>query len=111
MRTHLDDAYEDATLDLKVDVKNFGEQTPGEHQIEAMLYDADQEPVLDTPVTMNVNFNGKHEVTLKADQLVDNPDKWSAEDPNLYTLVLSLTNKSGHLIEAVSTELDSVNSK
>lgn len=105
VRTHLDDAYEDATLDLKVDVKNFGEQTPGEHQVEAMLYDADQEPVLDTPVTMNVNFNGKHEVTLKADQLVDNPDKWSAEDPNLYTLVLSLTNKSGHLIEAVSTRV------
>lgn len=34
-----------------------------------------------------------------------NPELWSAEHPNLYTLVLSLTDENGQLVEAKSTRI------
>ena len=36
---------------------------------------------------------------------VENPKKWSAEHPNLYTVVLSLKDKNGNLVEARSARI------
>ncbi|CQR47249.1 Beta-galactosidase [Paraliobacillus sp. PM-2] len=103
--TDLDEAYKDATLGVEVDVTNYATSNAEDHTVEAMLYDEGENPVLDDPITMDATFDGKQEVTVTKDQLVQDPLKWSAEKPNLYTLVLSLKDASGELIETESTRV------
>jgi beta-galactosidase len=98
--TDLDNEYKDADLSVKVNVKNENASNVGDHQVEAMLYDAQEQPVFETPLVMSAAPGGSAEVQVSASRLVSNPLKWSAEDPNLYTLVLSLKDPSGNTIEA-----------
>ncbi len=76
------------------------------------LYDANnmaifkeplQRPVIDLinesyPRLDNVRF-GFFQETIK------NPKKWSSEEPNLYTMVISIKNKNGNVTEAKSLSL------
>ena len=39
------------------------------------------------------------------EQTIENPLKWTAETPHLYTLVLSLTDAEGNLVEARSAKV------
>ncbi|MHA0856130.1 glycoside hydrolase family 2 TIM barrel-domain containing protein [Paenibacillus sp. CMAA1364] len=104
--TDLDSEYKDATLNLSVDVHNYvTDADPGAHQVEAMLYDANDQQVFTQPVVMNVDVNGHSEVQVSGSKLVVNPLKWSAEDPNLYTLVFSLKDAGGSVIEAAGTRV------
>ncbi len=103
--TDLDDQYQDATLGVEVDVTNYWESAAETHQVEAMLYDQEQNSVLNEPITLDAAFDGEHEVTIKEEQLIQDPLKWSAEKPHLYTLVLSLKDDTGALIETESTRV------
>ncbi|MBP1962960.1 glycoside hydrolase family 2 TIM barrel-domain containing protein [Paenibacillus aceris] len=104
--TDLDSSYQDAALNLKVNVKNYNnDTTPANHTVEAMLFDANNQPVFNEPVKMETAFGGNSEVQVSSSKLVANPKKWSAEDPNLYTLVLSLEDSSGKLIETAGTRV------
>ncbi|MBA2939781.1 NPCBM/NEW2 domain-containing protein [Paenibacillus sp. CGMCC 1.16610] len=104
--TNLDSSYQDAELNLKVNVKNYiNGTTPANHTVEAMLYDGNNQPVFNEPVKMETAFGANSEVQVNASKLVANPKKWSAEDPNLYTLVLSLKDSSGKLIETAGTRI------
>jgi beta-galactosidase len=98
--TDLDADYEDATLEVKVNVKNDGASIPEGYTVEAMLFDAKEQPVLDSPMAMEANLGSLPELQVGASRLITNPLKWSAEDPNLYTIVLSLKDSSGNVIEA-----------
>ncbi|WP_246055135.1 glycoside hydrolase family 2 TIM barrel-domain containing protein [Pseudalkalibacillus caeni] len=103
--TDLDESYEDATLATEVKVTNNGSKTKGKYAVEGTLYDADQKKVNKDPIEMKVDFNGKSDVTINQEQLFEKPLKWSAEDPNLYTLVLALKNSKGKIVETVSTKV------
>ncbi|AIQ34883.1 beta-galactosidase [Paenibacillus sp. FSL R5-0345] len=104
--TDLDAQYKDASLNVKVDVRNLIDTAPGSHTIEAMLYDANEQPVFQEPITMDAKVNGKSEMEISGSKQVTNPLKWSAEAPtNLYTLVFSLKDSSGRVIEAAGTKV------
>lgn len=73
------------------------------HTIEAQLYDASGKPVFKKPqsVTINNSYSAQYyEGTIKA--AVKNPLLWSAEQPNLYTLVVTLKDPAGKEIEVSS---------
>jgi beta-galactosidase len=98
----LDQSYTNGVFSLEVDVKNhLGLKNKG--QLVATLIDRAGKEVYtkkqawsaDGGQTINVLFN----TTLK------NPFKWSAETPNLYTLILSLNDDQGKLIEATSCKV------
>ncbi|WP_314586960.1 glycoside hydrolase family 2 TIM barrel-domain containing protein [Paenibacillus terrigena] len=104
--TDLDADYKDADLQLKVNVKKDGASTSEEkHTVEAMLYDAGNQPVLTEPIVMKADLNGQAEVQVSSSKLVANPLKWSAETPNLYTLVFSLNDATGRVIETAGTRV------
>ncbi|MCJ8012666.1 NPCBM/NEW2 domain-containing protein [Paenibacillus sp. KQZ6P-2] len=104
--TDFDSSYQDSSLNLKVNVRNYlNGTTPQRHTVEAMLYDANKHPVFTEPVKMDVNFTGNDEVQVSSSTMVANPLKWSAEDPNLYTLVFSLKDSSGNVIETAGTRV------
>lgn len=80
----LDDTYENGVLDLELTLRNTGE-TKDCTIIASLVYDEHTEKIATERVTAEhgttvINFN----------YLKENVLKWSAEEPNLYTLVLSV---------------------
>ncbi|MDM5199434.1 glycoside hydrolase family 2 TIM barrel-domain containing protein [Fictibacillus enclensis] len=105
VETDLDENYKNARLKVKARMKNSTEKAANNQTIEAMLYDNKDKPVLKTPAKTNISAEGNSEAEVSIQQPVKNPKKWSAEDPNLYTLVLSLKDSKGRLIETQSTKV------
>jgi beta-galactosidase len=97
--TDLDSEYKDAELYVKVNVKNYYDEDASTYKVEAMLYDSQNKPVFEEPIVMDINFVDKKEVVVEKKKFIPNPLKWSAEFPNLYTLVLTLKDSTGKPIE------------
>lgn len=103
--TDLDDNYENANLNLKLNVNNYYENFFGYVTIEAMLYDIKNKPVLDKAILSEAYFDGNEFCEVQISKFIKNPLKWSAEYPNLYTLVFCLKDKDGKLIEIESCKV------
>ncbi|HLR61593.1 MAG TPA: glycoside hydrolase family 2 TIM barrel-domain containing protein [Lentibacillus sp.] len=103
--TDLDDSFEDATLNVNVDVSKYSDKQVNGQTVELDLYDQDSNSVLQSPIKGDVAFDGKNQVSIKKDKLIENPKKWSAEHPNLYTLVAVLKDQNGKTIETTSTRV------
>ena len=90
IKTDLDDQYRNATVEIDAKVKNFGTKALNATQISAILYDGKNEVKTasangDVPV-----LQPGEEKSIKLTFHVDNPEKWTAETPRLYTTVLTL---------------------
>ncbi len=101
VKCDLDDDYRDATLSVTAKVRNFGgEPAPG-HTVEAELLLGGQKapsgPALMTGATGAIAPGSEAVVEMQAP--VENPDKWSAEKPNLYVLLLTLRDSAGNVVE------------
>ncbi len=93
--TDLDENYENANLKLSVDVANASTSAVDGYQIDARLYDSEGNMfvngiTLDMGEIPGANGNTDGKATKTAEKAVTAPKLWSAETPNLYTLVLSL---------------------
>lgn len=93
VQTKLDAVYQDATLNVKLTIG--GGATKGA-KVDLVLLDARQQPVFDEPISQAVS--GEF-VELKVP--VKNPLKWTAETPHLYTLLVTLRDEKGGVIEVV----------
>ncbi len=100
VRTELDAEYQDAVLKTRIILKNHGEQTADNYRVELRLLDADLQPVVDSPGS-DVNVPGDGEAVLDLETPVENPEKWSAEHPYLYSLLITLKDADGRVIEVV----------
>jgi beta-galactosidase len=112
VQTDLDDSYTDATLKIRPRITNYTDQNIEGWTVEAQLYDPNEEPVLTEPLTrtvssiINEQYPQRDNVKFALlEQKISNPKKWSAEFPNLYTLVLSLNDADGKTIEAESCRI------
>jgi len=108
VRTDFDEAYRDATLSIRPRLRAFGGASAEGWSVEAQLYDAEGRAVLDTAPTrdaraiLNLNSATRWGV-LEAK--VAAPRQWSAETPYLYTLVLSLKDAGGNVVETESARV------
>jgi beta-galactosidase len=120
VRTDLDADYRDATLQIKPELaaKNL---SLSNWTVRAQLFDANGKPVLtnelshDAAEILNPDFSAK----ILDDRMpqrgepkfawlearIKNPAKWTAETPNLYTLVLTLNDETGNVIEADRSQI------
>lgn len=105
VRTQLDEHYRDAELVVDAKLLDYYGADTVNVTVEAMLYDAARQPALAEPLTVSVARIGERLKEVQLGASLSNPLKWSAEQPNLYTLVLSLKNESGELLEAVSCKV------
>lgn len=85
----LDAAYKDGKLDIVANV------TRGGGSVELELKDMNGAPVS----KKEVRPDGKGNIRTLIE--VSNPAKWSAEEPNLYTLTLTLKNAAGKVLEVI----------
>ena len=90
--TDLDDIYTDADLNVDVDVRNLSAEDVSGWSVEGNLYDSEGKLVTTTPLTGTVTSfdSGTKEAKVSLTQHITDPEKWSAEKPNLYNLVLEL---------------------
>lgn len=106
VQTDLDHDYKDAELKINVKISNYQKfYNNGDVVFEALLYDKNQQMILDKPLTKEIEIKNKENVEFNISSFVKNPLKWSAEKPNLYTLVLCLKNDDGTVIEYESCKI------
>jgi len=97
VKTDLDKNYKDATLEISAKIKNFDEKTAKAQTLTATLYDKDGTEIAKGSV-IGTKLNAKQEEVLNVKFQVSNPLKWTAETPNLYTIVL--TNSEGEILSS-----------
>lgn len=102
-RTHLDAAYRDARLAVGMKVRNAAASTE-RFSLEMKLFDA-RGAAVGAPVVAEGSAPTGGEVSLDLEKAVANPLKWSAEEPNLYTLVLTLRDSRGRVLESIPWRL------
>jgi len=121
-QTYIENVYTEATLsdDFKdgklaifakinetVDASSQGNKgDEAFFNLEAQLFDADGTAVLDSPISgkiSNIFIESHGVITVKAD--IPNIKTWSAEKPNLYTLLVSLKKDNGELLECTAFKL------
>jgi beta-galactosidase len=87
VETDLDAQYRDATVEVTAKVKNYKPDAGIEQIVTARLFDSRRGPVAEASGRIGKFAPAQEQViTLKIP--VTNPSKWTAETPNLYTLVL-----------------------
>ncbi|HEX9187521.1 MAG TPA: glycoside hydrolase family 2 TIM barrel-domain containing protein, partial [Vicinamibacteria bacterium] len=112
VRTDLDAAYRDATLLVRPRLRAHDGASAEGFSVVAQLYDAERRPVLAKPLEKEAkailhetypqrgtNPFGLLEATVEAPRL------WSAETPHLYTLVLTLEDPKGAVVQATSARV------
>lgn len=97
--TPFDNEYRNATLKLRVNVRNLTTK-PEIAAVEAKLLDAAGKTVF-TPILKKIEIGQRDEAGIEFDKFVTNPKQWSAEVPNLYKLLLTLQDASGKTIETI----------
>jgi beta-galactosidase len=95
IKTDLDKEYKDASLDVTAKIKNYSDKTRKAQIFTATLYDKEGKEIAKgsangTPLKAN------QEEVLRVKMQITNPAKWTAETPNLYTVVL--TSSEGEIL-------------
>ena len=121
VRTLLDENYEDATLQVSPTLALYDDQRGEGYTVQAQLYDASGEAMFNTPLFHDAVpiLNLDHRAAVMNDRFpqrgirkfawleaaVENPEKWTAETPHLYTLLLTLNDSTGRVVEQITTKV------
>ncbi len=97
VRTDLDEVYRDATLKVRARIRNYGAEDADDYTLGLALFDEANQRISESAMEVAVRAGG--EMSLYLEQAVVNPRKWSAEQPNLYALLLTLKGTTGNVIE------------
>ena len=92
--TELDADYRDAVLNVRADVHAYTATDMDGYTVEAQLFDSANQQIsnLQSPIS-----NPQSPISFALP--VANPLKWSAEHPHLYTLLLTLKDAEGNVVE------------
>ncbi len=97
----LENYYTDGNLEIELNVKNY-QGIKGTCQVKVSLLNS---PIDENPVfTQNaeLRFKSESSLPLKFSTKLKNPRKWSAETPELYTLLIEIRDQKGILLESLS---------
>ncbi|MBQ0018969.1 MAG: DUF4981 domain-containing protein [Bacteroidales bacterium] len=101
--TDLDEQYRDATLNIDVDVKNYAEAA-GRYKLRTTLYDA-QKAVVKELQSNAFDVEAGRKTTVKLSGLIENPKKWTCENPVLYTLKMELLDEAGQVAQHIESRV------
>lgn len=99
--TEFDETYTDSQLKVRVKIKDYLNKQGGKYGLKAYLKDKTGKKICNfsaTPFEMDAA-----EKTIPLHTLVQNPRKWTAETPELYTLCLELSDHAGLLKDKIET--------
>lgn len=98
----LDANYKNGLFSLDVELKNYATQNKSQ-TIEVALIDGAGKSVFSKSQKVTVPSNDLKETTFSG--TVSNPLKWTAETPNLYTLLISLKDEKNNIVEVTSSKI------
>ncbi len=98
--TDLDDTYTNANLQIDCTVGNETPGATGKVHVNAVLMDKEGNRITVLDGTLK-NLAARSQQKIRLSGQVISPHLWSAEKPNLYTLVLSLENPGANPAEVV----------
>lgn len=108
----LDMQYKDVLFQLRPEIENLTGDTISGYRLEVQLYDKDNKPLfekpLDTAVAEIINESYPRLDNVRFgffEKTISNPKKWSAETPNLYTMLLVLRDPKGDITEVKSSKI------
>ena len=103
--TDLDENYKDALLTLETDIKNMvADSVKG--SVEMDVFDKEGKSILkDGAITELFDIDSLETKKVKISTLVIDPPKWSAEYPNLFTLLVILKNEKGEITTTFSQKI------
>ncbi len=90
--------YQDG--DFSIDMELAGYKKAGPFTVEVKLLDGEATVLEFQQKVKKMDRSG--EMTISFGSALDNPKKWTAETPKLYTLILMLKDKKGFVMEALS---------
>lgn len=103
--TDLFDDYKQANLNLFFDIRNLSTTNHSGWTVEAQALDRNGNNILKNAEFALGDVASGKTGTFDFSTVVKNPELWSAENPNLYALVLQLKDGNGKVVETVSCQL------
>jgi beta-galactosidase len=97
----LDESYTNGVFDLDIELKNHTGKT-ATNSVSYEIIDNNGKPVVSETKTIEIADTIG---TLNFETTVPSVDAWTAETPNLYTLLLSLKDDSGNITESTSIKI------
>jgi beta-galactosidase len=101
--TELDEAYQNAILRTSAELRSYADEHAADYTLEAALFDAAGAEVVRQSLPFNLRAGD--ELTLELAQPVENPRKWTDETPYLYSLLLTLKDSQGTVVEVESCQV------
>jgi beta-galactosidase len=97
------DDYSSALFKVKASVKNYDKKASQAVTVNVSLLDNSGKEVVSLSQPVQA-LKGQAEQVYDLQTRVDKPLLWSAEKPNLYTAVVTLTDNTGKVLEAMSSK-------
>lgn len=93
VKSDLDGSYRDAKVEVTAKIKNYGSSPSHPENIEASLYRGTAVVPGSGAAAAVPSLKPGEEKVIKLNFNVKDPEKWTAETPNLYSIVLTLAEK------------------
>lgn len=103
IKTDLDEQFQNAIVEISAKIKNYGNRPVKVSRLSATLYNGEFAVTSSSAVCDVPPMKPGEEVSVKLTFPVQNPQKWSAETPKLYTTVLTLSSGK-KVIETLSSK-------
>jgi len=94
----LDANYKNGLLKMDLKVRNFTSQNSEKHAVVVTMLDRHKKKIFSKTLGVNA-ISAKGIGTLSFSEKISNPEKWSAEYPNLYAISIELKNAEGKTVE------------
>jgi beta-galactosidase len=98
VRGDLDRNYRDGRFAAEVSVRNFNDLPADAYQVELSLLDEAQKSLVAKKISVR-NIGPKGVQTVSFEASIPSPKPWSAEFPNLYTVLIELKDSQGQTVE------------
>jgi beta-galactosidase len=98
--TNLDKEYVNAQLNLDIDLMNYTSVQKEGYTVKATVYD-DTQSIVQTMQSGKLNVTPQSQQTVQLTTTMQKPALWTAETPNLYTVVFELVNDRGTVEEVI----------
>ncbi|HEY5509838.1 MAG TPA: glycoside hydrolase family 2 TIM barrel-domain containing protein [Prolixibacteraceae bacterium] len=103
--TDFDNNYHDAQLNISAEIKNYSTSAAGNYSVRATLFDKNSKQIGPSFSSSKVSLKENENRQVQLSARIDNPGKWSAEKPNLYSLILELIDPKGNVSEVLSNKI------
>ena len=107
VKTIPDKSLKDWKLSVITKIKNYSSNPLRNIKVKMELLDKENKAISLEKSSENIErfINSKDEAILTISSTIKNPLKWSAEKPNLYTLLIKLFDNKSNLLEIESTKI------